>query len=98
MVVFWFGFEVSPLFGCKESKRGPLERVIQSIAISLPISTPDWRFCQPLDHKESVANDSILPFIVVLNGSIRKLNTINLENPIQCVVLTESVYFRGLVY
>ena len=45
-----------------------------------------------------MANDSILPFIVVLNGSIRKLNTINSENPIQCVVLTESVYFRGLVY
>lgn len=34
MVVFWFGFEVSPLFGCKESKRGPLKRVLQSIAIS----------------------------------------------------------------
>ena len=92
--VFWFSFEVSPLFGCKESKRGPLKGVIQSIAISLPISTSDWRFCQPLDHKESVANDSILPFIVVLNGSIRKLNTLNLENPIQCV--TESVYFRGV--
>ena len=68
--VFRFSFEVSPLVGCKECKRGPLKRVIhQSIAISLPISTNDWRFCQPLDHKESVANDSILPLIVVLNDS-----------------------------
>ena len=53
----------------RESKRGLLKGVVQSVAISLPISTSDWRFRQPLDQKESVANNSSLLLKVLPNDS-----------------------------